>query len=85
METVSMHQRVEDNAFHVHFCELPGEIERAKLWPAAAPVLECGACIDLEFVVAGLTPDVILPVVAVASAAPLPVYEADFSRDIHVI
>ena len=80
-----MHQRVEVNAFHLHFCELPGEIERAKLWPVAAPVLECGASIDLELVVASLTPDVILPVVAVASAAPLPVYEADFSRDIHVI
>jgi len=40
IEIVSMHQRVEDNAFHVHFCELPGEIERAKLWSVAAPVLE---------------------------------------------
>ena len=80
-----MHQRVEDNAFHVHICELPCEIQRAKLWPVAAPVLECGASIDLEFVIAGLTPDVTLPVVAAAFAAPLAVHEANFAGIIHVI
>lgn len=77
-----MHQRVENNAFQIHFCELP--VERAKLWPVATPVLERTAGADLEFVVAGLAPNITARVIATALPAPLAVHEADFPGDIHV-
>ena len=63
-----IYQRVEDNAFHVHICELSCEIERAKLYSVSAPILERRAGCDLEFVIAGLAPNVILPVIAAALA-----------------
>ena len=80
-----MHQRVEDNAFHVHIRELPCEIERAKLWPAPVPILEGAACCDLEFIVAGLAPNITPHIIAAAFAAPLAVHEPDFTGDIHLI
>ena len=63
-----VYQRVEDNALHVHICELSCEIERAKLYSISAPILERHASCDLEFVIAGLAPNVILPVIAAAFA-----------------
>src|SRR5580765_255465 len=52
---------------------------------ASARILERRARIDLKVLVAGLAPNVILPVVAAAFAAPSPVNEADFSRVIDLI
>ena len=49
------------------------------------PIFERSAGIDLEVIVADLAPNVILPVVAVAFAAPSPVNEADFSCVIDLI
>ena len=80
-----MHERVEDNAFHIHICELPCEIERAQLWPVSVPILEGAAGCDLKFVVASLTPNVTPRVIAAAFAAPLAVHEPDFTGDIHLI
>ena len=76
-----MHQRVEDNAFHIHSCELPCEIERAELWPASVPIVERTAGCDLEFIVAGLAPNVAPHVIAAAFATPLAVHEPDFTGD----
>ena len=51
----------------------------------SARILERRACVDLKVIVAGLAPNVILPIVAVASAAPLPVNKPHFSRAIDLI
>ena len=51
----------------------------------AAPIFERSAGIDLKFIVAGLSPNIILPVIAVASAAPLSVNKPDFPRVIDLI
>ncbi len=60
-------------------------MDRREFWGVAAPIFERSAGIDLEVIVAGLAPNVILPVVAVAFAAPSPVNEADFSCVIDLI
>ena len=80
-----IYERVEDNAFHLHICELSCDVERAKLYSVSAPILERRAGCDLEFVIAGLAPNVILPVIAVAFANRLAVHEPDFPGDIHLI
>src|SRR6476659_5908424 len=51
----------------------------------AAPIFERRAGIDLQVLVADLARNVILPIVAVAFAAPSPVNEPHFSRVIDLI
>src|SRR5215211_3577337 len=50
-----------------------------------APILECRAGCDLKMIVAGLAPDIILPVIAAAFADRPAVQESDFARVIHAI
>src|SRR5215211_5740406 len=50
-----------------------------------ARILERRAGCDLEVIVAGLAPDVILPVIAAAFADRPAVQESDFARVIHAI
>src|ERR1700756_644414 len=35
-----IYERVEDNAFHLHICELSCDVERAKLYSVSAPIFE---------------------------------------------
>ena len=74
-----------------HLNELPlwSALSRIRIRPefrsASAPILERRAGCNLKVIVAGLAPDVILPVIAAAFAAPLPVNEPHFSRVIDLI
>src|SRR5678815_2853390 len=58
---------------------------RPEFRSASAPILERRAACDLKVIVAGLAPDVILPVIGAAFANRLAVQESDFARVIHAI
>jgi hypothetical protein len=74
-----------------HLNELPlwSALSRIRIRPefrsASAPILERRAGCNLKVIVAGLAPDVILPVIAAAFADRLAVQESDFARVIHAI